>query len=473
MYTGKPFSIYHALQEYAGRDFISFHMPGHKQNALFANELPWQMDITEIPGFDSLHHASGIIKSAENRAASLWDSRESFFLVNGATAGILAGIYAATNAGEKILLARNCHKSVYHAVELLNLQPIFLDPPQVKGTGVLGSISPNQVAHALSIHEDIALCVLVSPTYEGIISDIAAISALLSAKNIPLFVDEAHGAHFGLSKYFPESAITQGADLVVQSLHKTLPSLTQTAVLHTNSPRISDDKLRHALGIFQTSSPSYPLMASMDSCIQFLAGESDSYFERFYNHLQDFYAKSETLKHLHLLSKSQDPVHIFAEDPSKLTILCQGASIDGHNLAETLRTQYGIQLEMALSTHALAMSSIANTKEQFDKLFCALKQIDTKLSSVQGLTFSPLPPLGAQKMSIAIAQRAKYCLIPLSESIGKVSASYVWAMPPCVPILIPGTEITEEIIAYLRQLDQNSILQDKKIAAGYIACVDK
>ena len=466
--------LYHALQHYAGRDFTSFHMPGHKGRALFSHELPWHLDITEIHDFDNLHAPNGILQNAQQRAAALFQSDASFFLINGSTAGILAGIYATVNAGDKILMARNCHKSVYHAIELLDLSPVFLDPPQIEHTGVLASISPNQVSMALDMHPDIRLCILVSPTYEGVVSDISAISTLLKAHNIPLFVDEAHGAHFGLSPHFPESAITQGADLVVQSLHKTLPSLTQTAILHAADGQISSDRIRHALGIFQSTSPSYPLMSCIDSCVSFLHEKGASHFSAWHTRLEKFYAQAENLQHLRLLQQNSSPAQIFALDPGKITILCQNANITGKKLETLLRERYQIQLEMALTTHALAMSGMGNTEEDFAKLYCALSEIDKSLSFTENpVPPLTLPPFGNQQLSIRQALQAKKRILPFSKSLGQISASYVWVMPPCVPILIPGTEITAEVLSYLAQLDAETILQDKQIPAGFLACVDK
>ena len=441
---------------------------------MFSHEFPWHLDITEIHGFDNLHASDGILKAAEERAATLWSSDTSFFLVNGSTAGILAGIYAAVNAGDKILVARNCHKSVYHAMELLDLSPVFLDPPQIEHTGVLASISPSQVSVALDMHPDIRLCILVSPTYEGIVSDISAISTLLKANDIPLFVDEAHGAHFGLSPHFPKSAITEGADLVAQSLHKTLPSPTQTAILHTVGGQIPNERIRHALAIFQSTSPSYPLMSAIDSCVSFLREEGAAHFSTWHTRLNRFYAQADNLQHLHLLRQSASPKHIFALDPSKITILCQNASITGNRLEALLREQYQIQLEMALPTHALAMSGMGNTEEDFAKLYCALSDIDKSLSSAEHFASAlPLPPFGNQQLSIRQALQAERRTLSFAESLGQISASYVWVMPPCVPILIPGTEITAEILTYLGQLDAGTILQNKQIPAGFLACVDK
>ena len=218
------------LQEYRAEDMYPFHMPGHKRKPLpFPN--PYSIDITEIDGFDNLHHAEGILKEAQERAADLYGSKECFYLVNGSTCGLLAAICAATKKRDKVLVARNCHKAVYHALYLNELQAEYIYPVITK-SGIQGQIEPEQVKKALLLNPDIAAVILTSPTYEGVVSDINAIAGIAHERGIPLIVDEAHGAHLGFGAGFPENAVRQGADAVIMSLHKTLPSFTQTALLH-------------------------------------------------------------------------------------------------------------------------------------------------------------------------------------------------------------------------------------------------
>ena len=218
------------LEEYAQSDYYPFHMPGHKRKSLsFPN--PYEIDITEIDGFDNLHHATGMIKEAEVRGAELYHSKRCFFLVNGSTCGLLAAISAATRRGDKVLVARNCHKAVYHALYMNELQAEYLYPSITKN-GIQGQITAEQVQESLYENPDAVAVILTSPTYEGIVSDVAKIAEVCHEHGIPLIVDEAHGAHFGFGGGFPENAVKLGADAVIMSLHKTLPSFTQTALLH-------------------------------------------------------------------------------------------------------------------------------------------------------------------------------------------------------------------------------------------------
>lgn len=275
------------LQEYRAEDMYPFHMPGHKRKPLpFPN--PYSIDITEIDGFDNLHHAEGILKEAQERAADLYGSKECFYLVNGSTCGLLAAICAATKKRDKVLVARNCHKAVYHALYLNELQAEYIYPVITK-SGIQGQIEPEQVKKALLLNPDIAAVILTSPTYEGVVSDINAIAGIAHERGIPLIVDEAHGAHLGFGAGFPENAVRQGADAVIMSLHKTLPSFTQTALLHLCSERIDKDAVKMYLGMFETSSPSYLFMAGMDSCIRVVKEQGNILFSDYRKLLDDFY----------------------------------------------------------------------------------------------------------------------------------------------------------------------------------------
>ena len=302
-------SLYEKLKIYGKSYAYPFHMPGHKRNTKLMKELmdrdqlflPYEIDITEIDGFDNLHHAEGILREAQKRAAALYGAGQSFYLINGSTCGLLASIFACTDQHGKILMARNCHKAVYHAVELRELQTIYLYPqkyqvkdPQEKNiwTGkseINGVISPKDVENALRGNKDIQAVVITSPTYDGIVSDVEAIAQIVHKHEKILIVDEAHGAHFGFHPYFPENSLKKGADLVIHSLHKTLPSMTQTALLHVNKEAEKlTEQVKKYLDIFETSSPSYVFMAGMDQCVQLIKKRGDELFEAYAQKLKDF-----------------------------------------------------------------------------------------------------------------------------------------------------------------------------------------
>ena len=261
-------SLEETLLEYARSDLLPMHMPGHKRRGSPSGEnLPFALDVTEVEGMDDLHDAHGILAEGMARAAALYGSDRAFYLVGGSTVGILAAIRAAVRPGDAVILARNCHRSVYHAAELCRLRPHYLMPSAELDFGVCASVSPDALARALEDCPDARLAVITSPTYEGVISDVAALASLCHKRGIPLLVDQAHGAHLGFGG-LPAGAVAVGADLVVQSLHKTLPSLTQTALLHVSGNRIDSAAVERQLSVFETSSPSYPLMASIDRCVR-------------------------------------------------------------------------------------------------------------------------------------------------------------------------------------------------------------
>lgn len=232
------YPIFEKLRQLDKEGMYPFHMPGHKrqkQDIMREGSL-FALDTTEISGFDDLHHPEGMIKESMEYVQHIYGSKESYFLINSTTGGILASVAASCRLGDKILISRNCHKSVYHAISMLGLRPVYLYP-KIEQNICMG-ITKSQVQDILGRENGIKAAVIVSPTYEGMVSDIRQIAEVLHEEGIPLIVDEAHGAHFVFHSGFPESAVSQGADAVIQSLHKTLPSLTQTGLLHICSSRI-------------------------------------------------------------------------------------------------------------------------------------------------------------------------------------------------------------------------------------------
>ena len=282
-------------------------------------------------------------------------------------------------------MARNCHKAVYHAVYLMELKTAYLYPEQTD-FGIQGSISPEQVRDMLEQYPDTEAVLLTSPTYDGVVSDIAAIAALAHEKGVPLIVDEAHGAHFGFSQGFPQKALAFGADLCIESVHKTLPAYTQSALLHyRKNPWIDLERVKQYLGIYQTSSPSYILMAGIDRCTRILREQGTELFAAYEQRLHDFYEKCRTLQRITVLSpdgkigeNGENDPGIWARDPSKILICAEGAGLHGQELAELLTEHYHLELEMASGHYATALTTLMDTQEGFDRLFAALQAIDRK-----------------------------------------------------------------------------------------------
>jgi arginine/lysine/ornithine decarboxylase len=496
------------LTEYADKDYYPFHMPGHKRNVeLCEMGNPYGMDITEIDGFDNLHDAKGILKEAMEEAAKICGAQETFFLVNGSSCGILAAVHACTNPGDEILIARNCHKSSYHALYLRNLVPHYLFPQMEQG--IQSEILPEDVERELKKYPGIRAVMLVSPTYEGVVSDIEAIAKITHKFGCPLIVDEAHGAHFGFSEGFPETALHLGADLVIQSVHKTLPSFTQTALLHIGkqedfskekiiqsdekkmpeqrkqNPRIDRERLCRYLSIFQTSSPSYLFMAAIQKSLRIVKERGEILFPRLLENIENLKKETQQLQYIHILSLKN-------ADPGKLIItIDKNSTKTGHWLYRELLEKYHLQMEMESLSYVLAMTSIADTKEGFKRLSKALQEIDLQLKKIKEQTAKnteenikkaekntgenmeknveaekgtnkdmekkkrnqvlPQYPIPSTATTIRTALDSPKEKCFLDDAEGCISADYIYLYPPGIPLLVPGEIISREMILTIKE----------------------
>ena len=450
----KQLSLLEMLQEYTCSSALAMHMPGHKRNTALApylEALGAGLDITEISGFSNLHDPEGLIHDKMQEAARLWGSRQAWWLIGGSTAGILSAIDAATTPGDTVLIARNCHKSVFHACELRQLRPIYLQPDCYKNQAFPDKIRPNQVEELLEAHPDTRLVVLTSPTYEGLISDIAAIGEIVHEHGAILMVDEAHGAHLGLSDAFPPSAITQGADIVVQSLHKTLPSLTQTAMLHLCSDRVDADELGFRLSVYQTSSPSYLLMASIDGCVNLLKTHGRELCATWRQNLEDFALRVQGLSKLSLPLQGDS-----CAEPSKLLISTAGTSLSGPALAEALRSRFSIEVEMCTGDTVLAMTGLGDTPEALHRLARALLTLDGEISAGPPPEYAPLP-IPEKRLEMFEASRLPTEFVPIEDCAGRIAGDYLWAYPPGIPLVVPGEIISANLITYIHRCNAQTV----------------
>ena len=485
------------LTEYAGSDAYPFHMPGHKRREITDGipggfPDPYGIDITEIDGFDNLHHAEGILKDAMDEAAAIYGTDRSWYLVNGSTCGILSAVFATTENGGKILTARNCHKAVYHAICLNRLEAEYLYPEEITEFGINGGIRAEDVRKALekdAMHcagnsgdvrgkiTKIQAVLITSPTYEGVVSDIRAIADAAHEYGIPLIVDEAHGAHLEYADQchsFPKSALEYGADIVIQSLHKTLPCFTQTAILHVKGKFVDQDRVSRYLSMFQTSSPSYLFMAGMERCIRYMDGDGRNGMVRYEKRLERFMERMEGLQVLEVLDREICGKYrtVAGWDPSKIVVSTMRAEdFHGEELAETLRRKYHLEMEMTAPEYVIAMTSLMDTEEGFERLGTALLEIDGALrhcveseqqkekGESKGKKRCETPEATESKVShpirrmlICEAMDADTERTALQDTVGKVSAEFVYLYPPGIPIITPGEVFTdvivEKIVAY-------------------------
>lgn len=472
-------SLFEKLKAYVKEDYYPMHMPGHKRNkAMLNNSLPYEIDITEIDGFDNLHHPEEIILELMQRVEALYHSEKSYLLVNGSTVGILAGISAAVKKKDTILMARNCHKSVYHAVILNELNPIYIYPQYEDTYGIAGGISPERIEEMLISHPEIKLVVVTSPTYEGLISDIHSISEICHRHQVPLMVDEAHGAHLGFDESFPNGSISCGADLVIHSIHKTLPAFTQTAIMHVNGKLISKERVEQFLGMYETSSPSYVLLAGIDQCISLLEPKKQELFKTYKKRLRYFYERTADFKHLSVMrperyqDSNQKKHGIYAMDPSKILISVKNTNITGRELALRLQKEFRIQLEMSSFTYGLAMTSICDTEDGIQRLIDALHEIDQTLEDGKKETYEISEFLERSYLP-AEAFYMEQRKVELFQAKDLIAGENIMIYPPGVPIVVAGEKITDSIISTIKEamaegLEVLGIHEDEK---GNVCCI--
>ena len=460
--------IIRKLQQLNESDEYPLHMPGHKRSVGcgFLDDV-YGIDITEIIGYDNLYEADGMLKDAMEHAARVYGAEETFFLVNGSTVGILSAITGVAKRGERILVARNCHKAVFHAIELRDLQAVYLHPRYLLEWDIAGGIDPQEVEAKLAQYPDIKAIVITSPTYEGIVSDVEAIAKIAHAHNIPLIVDEAHGAHLPFDRRFPKSALAGDADIVIQSMHKTLPSFTQTALIHMKKGYADTARIKEYIGYYQTSSPSYLFMAGMDECIATLEKEGSHLWDAFFEMREDFLKKMAILQNIRILQDN---------DPCKLVISVKGTDLSGNRLQKILLDKYHIQLEMAAETYVLGIITMCDTKEGFDRLAEALLEIDGSIaktvtavsdeekdndSSDGRNNFSEWQECEEDIVySLAEVREKDTEEISINNAEGRICADYVNLYPPGIPLLLPGERITREHIALInRYLEKDMHVQ--------------
>lgn len=472
------FILYEQLVRYVQSGIYPLHMPGHKRRMAPGPDLPFGWDVTEVPGTDDLHTAEGILADAMERTAAFFGAKRTWYLVNGSTCGLLAAVRALAGHGGEVIMARNCHKAVYHAAQLCDLRVHWLIPPTDRSFGICGSIAPESVERLLRQHGEARCVVITSPTYEGVISDIGAIAAVCHARGVPLLVDEAHGAHLGLARAggFHRGAVALGADLVVQSAHKTLPSLTQTALLHLSGDLAREEEVARQLGIFETSSPSYPLLASLDGCTGILRSRGETLFAAWGQRLEEFDGAARALRHLRVLCYGGDTAQrhpaFFGHDKSKLLIGCRGTEYTGAELAGALRGRFGFETEMSCGENVLAMTSLCDEAEPLARFARALLTLDAEARPADAPAPTALPTPGESVCGAGEALRALTEEVSASAAAGRVAAEYVWAYPPGVPLVAPGEVITQALLAYVEQLGrQRTPLRHTGAKNGGFLCI--
>lgn len=431
-------NILEQLEQLNNSNQYPFHMPGHKRQPYIQGFAgAYGIDITEIEGYDNLYEPEGMIKDALEYAKRVYGSDETLFLVNGSTVGILSAVTGVVKHGQKVLVSRNCHKAVFHALELCQCETVYLHPGVDEDWDIMTHVLVEEVEESLKKFPEIKAIIITSPTYEGIVSDVRSIAKLAHEKNIPLLVDEAHGAHFPFDKRFPESALSQGADVVIQSMHKTLPSFTQTALLHMKRGLIDSERIKEYLGYFQTSSPSYLFMAGMDACIRDVSKKRESLWDNMFSYRERLLILAAGFRFIRVKTDT---------DPCKLLISVKNTNITGRDLQKKLLEQFHIQVEMACDSYVLAIITCCDTEEGIVRLGEALLQIDKELYYEKSIKYTKELSTETICYSLYEVKQMKTERIDMKNAMGRVAAKFVNLYPPGIPIVVPGEMLTRQIV---------------------------
>jgi lysine decarboxylase len=420
------------------------HLPGHKGGRWVDPEFgelfqtrPWELDLTELPGLDDLHSPSGPIAEAQELAAQAFGAEETLFLVNGSTSGLLALILATVGPGDLLVLARNCHRAAAAGLVLSGATPAFVPAEVDPDLGLPVAVEAARLEQTLSTHPHARAVLVVSPTYQGFASDLPALASVCHRRDIPLLVDEAHGPHFHFHPALPPTALAAGADAAVQSLHKTGGSLTGSALLHLQGPRLDRDRVRLMARLIQTSSPSYPLLASLDAARRRLATRGQADLERAISLARP---TRQAIQDLGFPCPGEDYAGrgVVGYDPTRLLVNVAGRGGDGYAAEAHLR-RAGVQVEYADPSNFLALLSPADDPVWLTGLVQALALLPSGqsggFSAVSALLWGTLPSSATMP---ARAVRLPHSRVPLAESTGRTCAELICPYPPGIPVLVPG-----------------------------------
>lgn len=452
--------ILKALRDYSEEQVEYFHMPGHKGGNAFKKagfqdfdiEL-LSLDVTEVPGIDNLHCPESAIMTAQELAAKAFGAEHTFFLVNGTTAGIYSMIMAATTPGDKIIVPRNCHRSVTGALILGKLQPIYISPDVDDKLGIASGISLDTIQRAVIDNPDAKAIVITNPTFYGVCSDLESIASIAHKHNMLLLVDEAHGAHFGFNKRLPKSALQCGADMVAQSTHKTLPSMTQSSMLHVKSERVDIDKLKLFLQLTQTTSPSHILLASLDAARHIMQQKGEELFESVIDSCERLRGELDSVKGLYCLSnKDVGRSAIYDVDPTRITVNFKDLGISGTMAEQQLRSKFKLQVEMSDLYNIVAICTVGDKPYSIKKLAEALRAIadNAEVKKSQELryisnVYSKIPEMRLFPWEAVYSQSED---ILISKSVGRICGELIIPYPPGIPIIMPGEVITKEVLDF-------------------------
>lgn len=454
--------LYNALVAYCGEELLRLHMPGHTGSIGFKTpefKALAPLDVTEVPGLDDLHLPQGIIEEAQTLLSRAYGAEKSRFLVNGATSGIHALLMGMEREGAQVLIPRNAHRSFFGGLVLSGANPVYLPCLVDKHLGMGIALEPAAAARALERNPQAEAIFAVSPTFYGTTSFIDQIAAITEKEGKKLFVDEAHGGHFPFHEGYPASALSGGADAVVNGLHKTLPVFNQGACLHYRKRKHTMDRVGAAWDLLTTTSPSYLIMASIDLARRFMEEEGHGKLEQALEFSRFYSRKIENIKGLHVYDEELSHYRAVADkDPLKLLIDVRGLNVNGLQLSKILRQKYRIQVEFADIHYIVAMMSIFHNRQDWERLYGALSEIAANCGgSLKPGEEIAVPPEPQVCLSPREAFYARSRQVPFEAARGEIAAEMIAAYPPGIPCLLPGEKITDEVFNYLQYLKKTSL----------------
>ena len=456
--------LFDAMVSLAESHKVSFHTPGHKSGKgistrfrKFVGPRIFSIDLTTLDEVDSLQNPTGVIKEAQELAARACGADRSYFLVNGTTVGNHAMVASVTRPGDRVLIARNCHRSVLTGLIVSGAQPVFFQPAFDRDLKLTLNVTFDAAKQAIDANPDATTLLITSPNYYGLCADIEKIIPYAHEKGMTVLVDEAHGPHLKFNPKLPVCALEAGADLCVQSTHKIVGGMTQASMLHVRSRRVNPDVVTNTLKLLQTTSPSYILMASLDLARMQMATEGKKLLDRTVKFAEDARSKINRIDGLSCFSRDRAKAAGMSDmDVTKLTITVSDLGLSGYHVSHLLNTRYGIQVEMADPFHILVIVSIGDRQDDLNRLVESLRMIASE-TGLQGalLPLDKVHPPRLDNRFLITPREAFYSkteLVGLDQAVGRVSSEIVTVYPPGIPLLVPGEEISADAIAYIRNM---------------------
>ncbi|MDP4182309.1 MAG: aminotransferase class I/II-fold pyridoxal phosphate-dependent enzyme [Bacillota bacterium] len=463
--------IVKGIKSYLGANPVAFHMPGHKLGKGLSKEVfndITAMDLTEIPYLDNLHFPEGIIEQAQKLAANAFGAEETFFLVNGSTCGIHAIIMTICRPGDKLIVSRDCHKSVINGMMLAGVEPIYISPGYDEAFGIPTVIAADNLKESFENNPDCVGVLITRPNYYGVCSDLKEIADITHSYNKILAVDEAHGSHLKFNKKLPQCAMELGADICVQSAHKTLPALTQGAFLHVKSQKIDVERLKFNLNILQTTSPSYIIMSALDYSRALMEIEGEALLDKLIDNIDWFNNSLKSYGEFNILS--DEKLEYGCMDKTRIVINVIKNGITGYKVEMLLRENYNIQVEMSDYNNIVCIATVSDIKEAFEKLLYGLGGIYDKTYRSVEINKIIYSKYNLPERAVLLKDIFKYksCKLGLKEAVGKVCRGTITPYPPGVPVICPGELIKEEAVEEIINIIKyggkvNGVSEDNKI----------